>query len=170
MVANHASHLDALCLLAALPLRRLERAFPAASRDYFFMNRRAALAAIFANAIPFGPRIHLRKSLALCRGLLATPGNILILFPEGTRTTTGRLGEFRPGIGSLVAGTDVPVVPCAIRGSFAAWRKGALLPRPYRLRLVIGEPRTYADLARGRDSNIRIAAELHAAVRESLCQ
>src|SRR3954470_886298 len=64
MVANHASHLDALCLLAALPLSRLEHAFSAAAQDYFFVNRsRGALAAIFANAVPFGRTIHLRRSL-----------------------------------------------------------------------------------------------------------
>src|SRR5712691_9167680 len=34
MVANHSSHLDALCLLSALPLKKLHRAFPAAAADY----------------------------------------------------------------------------------------------------------------------------------------
>src|SRR5437660_1559188 len=38
MVANHSSHLDALCLLAAVPLRKLHRAFPAAAADYFFKS------------------------------------------------------------------------------------------------------------------------------------
>src|SRR4051794_8658172 len=38
MIANHSSHLDTLCLLAALPFRRLHQAFPAAARDYFCVN------------------------------------------------------------------------------------------------------------------------------------
>src|SRR5437868_4285524 len=38
LVANHASHLDTLCLLAALPFGKLHHAFPAAARDYFFVN------------------------------------------------------------------------------------------------------------------------------------
>src|SRR6266446_10587502 len=99
MVANHASHLDTLCLLAALPLRKLHRAFPAAAQDYFFVNvPRLAIAAVVVNALPFARQTHIRHSLELCRQLLANPGNILILFPEGTRTATGRLGEFRAGI------------------------------------------------------------------------
>jgi len=38
IVANHCSHIDTLCLLAALPLRKLHRAFPAAASDYFFQS------------------------------------------------------------------------------------------------------------------------------------
>ena len=40
MVANHASHLDTLCLLAAITLRKLHRAFPAAAQDYFLSASR----------------------------------------------------------------------------------------------------------------------------------
>src|SRR5947208_2211104 len=38
LVANHSSHLDTLCLLGALPLRKLHRAFSAAAADYFFQR------------------------------------------------------------------------------------------------------------------------------------
>src|SRR5437588_12152500 len=38
IVANHCSHLDTLCVLAALPFRKLQRAFPAAESDYFFKS------------------------------------------------------------------------------------------------------------------------------------
>src|SRR5688572_24973550 len=54
MVANHTSHLDALCLLSALPLKRLHQAFPAAAADYFFVSMPGvALSAIVMNALPF---------------------------------------------------------------------------------------------------------------------
>jgi 1-acyl-sn-glycerol-3-phosphate acyltransferase len=146
MVANHASHLDVLCLLAALPLRRLHRAFPAAARDYFFVSApRVAVAAIFVNALPFERQIHIRQSLELCRQLLANPGNILILFPEGTRTQTGKLGAFRPGVGLLLGGTRIPAMPCYLNGCFAALPKGRCWPHPHRLRLEIGAPRIYPE-------------------------
>jgi 1-acyl-sn-glycerol-3-phosphate acyltransferase len=146
LVANHASHLDTLCLLAALRMRQLHRAFPAAARDYFFVRApRVAAAAILVNALPFEREIHVRQSLELCRHLLANPGNVLILFPEGTRSHDGMIGEFRPGIGWLLAGTTIPVLPCRLEGCYRALPKGAWWPRPYRLRLTIGGQRTYPE-------------------------
>jgi len=146
LVANHASHLDTLCLLAALRMRQLHRSFPAAARDYFFVSApRVAAAAVFVNALPFERQIHIRQSLELCRHLLANPGNVLILFPEGTRSPDGTIGVFRPGIGWLLAGTTIPVLPCRLDGCYRALPKGAWVPRPYRLRLTIGAPRVYPD-------------------------
>ena len=96
IVANHCSHLDTLCLLAALPLRKLHRAFPAAASDYFFQSiPRLWAAAMLVNALPFARQAGVRQSLSLCRELLANPGTILIIFPEGTRSTTGEVGEFK---------------------------------------------------------------------------
>ncbi|HSY18161.1 MAG TPA: lysophospholipid acyltransferase family protein [Candidatus Acidoferrales bacterium] len=165
VVANHASHLDTLCLLAAMPLHKLHRAFPAAAQDYFFVSiPRLAVAAVMVNALPFGRQKHIRQSLELCGQLLANPGNILILFPEGTRTATGQIGEFKPGIGLLVAGRDVPVVPCHLQGAFNAWPKGKSWPRPHKLRLQIGRPRTYATYPPGKESSEEIGHDLRCAV------
>ncbi len=167
MVANHSSHLDALCLLASLPLRSLHRAFPAAAADYFFSSMpRSAFSAIFINALPFERQLKGGQSLMVCGELLANPGNVLVLFPEGTRSETGELGRFRSGIGRLVAGRDVPVVPCYLHGAFRAWPKGAAVPRPHPLRLMIGEPRSYGSREPSRAAVGEIVEELHQAVCE----
>jgi 1-acyl-sn-glycerol-3-phosphate acyltransferase len=170
LVANHASHLDALCILSALKLSILRRAFPAAARDYFFVDLpRIAFSAVFINATPFSRESYLRHSLDICRHLLTQPGNILILFPEGTRSPTGQLGAFRRGIGSLVAGSNVPVIPCALQGAARAWPKGAIFPRPFPVRLMIGAARTYSSLEPCRESAEQIADDLRAAVEGLLC-
>ncbi len=164
-MANHASHLDTLCLLAALPLRKLHRAFPAAARDYFFVSvPRLAMAAVCVNALPFARQNQIRQSLEVCRQLLANPGNILILFPEGTRTANGQMGEFKPGIGLLAAGCNVPVVPCHLTGTFEAWPKGALLPRPRRIQLRIGAPQSFTGQPPNKEAAERIAHELRQTV------
>jgi 1-acyl-sn-glycerol-3-phosphate acyltransferase len=165
LVANHSSHLDALCLQAAIPLMRLHRVFPAAAQDYFFCSlHRTFFAAIFINALPFSRSTHIRQSLALCRNLLVNPGNILILFPEGTRSPDGRMGTFRPGVGAVVAGTDVPVIPCWIAGAYHAWPKARLFPRPHRIRVRIGHPLCYQGTGQDKNDLQRISRELQQAV------
>jgi 1-acyl-sn-glycerol-3-phosphate acyltransferase len=167
MVANHCSHIDTLCLLSALPLRKLHRAFPAAASDYFFQTvPRLWAAAILVNALPFARQTRVRRTLSLCRDLLATPGTILIIFPEGTRSTTGEVGEFKSGIGALVAGRDVAVTPCFIDGSFRAWPKGKRFPRPRKVRLIVGTPRNYRDRGTDKAEVCGITAELRDAVNE----
>ncbi len=165
IVANHASHLDTPAILSALPLRKLHRVIPAAAKEYFFVTApRTALAAIVVNALPFDRYSNIRQSLGLCRALLDNPGNILLIYPEGTRSTTGEIGEFRPGISLLLAGRDLPVVPCYLDGAFAAWPKGAAIPRPRKLRLMIGQPRCYTNLRRGKEASETICRDLRDAV------
>jgi 1-acyl-sn-glycerol-3-phosphate acyltransferase len=167
IVANHCSHMDTLCLLAALPRRKLHSAFPAAASDYFFHSvPRLWAAAILVNALPFARQARVRQSLSLCRELLADPGTILIIFPEGTRSRTGEVGEFKSGIGALVAGRDVAVAPCFIDGSFQAWPKGKRFPRPGKVRLIIGTPRNYRDRGTDKVDIGAIATELRDAVNE----
>ena len=165
MVANHASHLDALCLLSALPLAALHRAHPAAAADYFFLTRpRTALSSVLFNALPFHRGRKARQSLRACRRVLARPGHVLILFPEGTRSPDGRVHDFRPGVGALVAGTNTAVVPCRLDGTFHALPRGRWFPRPGKVRLTIGPPRRYAGLPGDRRSHAFIAADLRRAV------
>ena len=165
LIANHASHLDTLCLLSALPMSWVHRAFPTAAREYFFASApRALLAAIAFNALPFDRRFAPWQCLSVCAHLLQDPGNILILFPEGTRSGTSEPGEFKPGVALLAAGRDIPVVPCHIAGAHAALPKGAWCPRPRALRLTIGAPRFYAHLPATKESARQICRELREAV------
>jgi 1-acyl-sn-glycerol-3-phosphate acyltransferase len=167
LVANHASHLDTLCLLAALPLGRLHQAFPVAAEDYFFRSLpRSWFATVVMNALPFGRRMGVRESLSICAQLLAQPGNVLIIFPEGTRSQTGAMQPFKSGIGTLLAGRDVTVLPCSVQGAYRAWPKGRRLPRPGKVRLIIGRPRNYATRGTERGDLGAIAAELQSAVNQ----
>jgi 1-acyl-sn-glycerol-3-phosphate acyltransferase len=165
LVANHASHLDTLCLLSALPLGRLNRAFPVAARDYFCVSAtRTFLATVLVNALPFERQFVPWQSLSMCAYLLQNPGTILILFPEGTRSGEAEPGEFKPGVALLAAGGGIPVVPCHLAGTHAALPKGAWCPRPKAVRLTIGVPRVYAHLPATKESAKQICRELREAV------
>ncbi len=165
LVANHASHLDTLCLLLALPLGRLHRAFPVAARDYFCAGAlRAFLARLIVNALPFDSHFAPWCSLSACAHLLQKPGTVLIFFPEGTRSGGALPQEFKPGAGLLAAGRDLPVVPCHLAGTHAALPKGAWFPRPRAVRLRIGVPRSYTHLPPTKESAKHICHELREAV------
>jgi 1-acyl-sn-glycerol-3-phosphate acyltransferase len=161
MICNHSSHLDAVCLLATLPLARIHQAFPVAAADYFFSTPlRSCLSTIAVNGLPLD-RHNGSDGLQVCRQLLAKPNTVLIIFPEGTRTCCGTVGRFRSGVARLVAGTNIPVVPCYLSGAFRAWPKTQLLPRPGALELRIGRPRTFAAVANDdRDAIIRLSVQL----------
>ena len=146
LVANHASHLDTLCLLSALPVRQLHRTFPLAASEYFCVNPVLSfLVKLIVNVLPFDRQFACWHSLRVCAQLLEEkPGTILILFPEGTRTDGFELGDFKAGVAFLAAASDVLVVPCHLAGTHAALPKGAWFPRPKAVRLTIGRPRVYA--------------------------
>lgn len=168
LAANHSSHLDAPCLLAATPWSRRHRAFSAAAADYFFEHTLAAVGSVVGvNALPFDRQGGGAESLRLCRQLLTGPeSTVLVIFPEGTRSVDGELGRFRSGVGRLVAGTDVPVVPCYLHGAHDALPKGGRFPRPARLRLRIGEPLRCAAEADDFDGVQRFVRGVRSAVAE----
>jgi len=161
LVCNHTSHLDTLCILCSVPLKRIHRTFPAAAADYFFSSLpRSAVSAILINALPFDRKVKGAESLTVCSELLKNEGNVLIIFPEGTRTQSGEMGRFRSGIGRLVVGTDLPVVPCYLDGGMRAWPKGKAFPRPYKLHLRIGKPRRHEHLDKSSESVVQICKDL----------
>lgn len=166
LVANHASHLDALVLAAAVPPGVAGRVFPLAAGDTFFTTPAATLFATgVLNALPVW-RDHMgAHSLDALRERLERDACIFVLFPEGTRSRTGAMGAFKPGLGHLVAGTGVPVVPCLLDGTGRAFPPDRSVPRPARIRLAIGAPLTFEDAADTRDGWRGVAAQTEAAVR-----
>jgi len=127
-VANHSSHLDAPVVLTSLPPAWAERTATGAAADYFFdVWWRAAATALVFNAFPVerasthGPR---GRTTRLARELLDDGWNVLV-FPEGTRSKDGWVGEFRSGAARLAVDHGVPVVPVALRGTYSAMPRGA---------------------------------------------
>ena len=139
LVANHSSHLDTVAVQVALdgaglPLRVI------GARDYFF--NAAPKAWFFHNCVhvlPLDREEDPRSGLLTCREVLAR-GTSLLVFPEGTRSPTGRMGPFKAGAGILALELDVPLVPVAITGTFAALPKGRRWPRHARVTVRFGAP------------------------------
>jgi 1-acyl-sn-glycerol-3-phosphate acyltransferase len=134
IAANHQSFLDPFLIghLVSRPVHYLAR-----ETLFRFPGFRELIRALNAHPIRRGAsdREALRVSLELLRA-----GEALVMFPEGTRTRDGRVGEVKRGIGALAARAGVPIVPARISGAFEVWPRSRALPRPGRIRIRFGRP------------------------------
>jgi 1-acyl-sn-glycerol-3-phosphate acyltransferase len=73
-------------------------------------------------------------------------GGGIVLFPEGTRTTDGKLQPARSGIGLTVIKSAAPVIPVRVFGTFAAYGRNKTFPRPYRVAVKYGLPLDFSKL------------------------
>ena len=165
LIANHSSHLDAMLMAAPLPWTLRDRIFPIAAGDVFFETPvLATFATICLNALPMWRHNCGRHALKELRKRLVEEPCVYILFPEGRRSPDGSLLEFKAGLGMLIAGSGVPVVPCFIGGAHEAMPRDRRFPRPRRVRLQIGRPLTFDSLSNRREGWGQIAMVCREAV------
>lgn len=139
-IANHASHVDTVSILRALPWSIRRRLAVAAAADYFYRVRALGwVSSLVLNTFPFSRKAAVRASLEHC-GRLADEGWSVLIYPEGTRSPSGELLPFKSGIGLLATGLRVPIVPVAVLGGYRVLPKGRLLPHPGTLRVRFGTP------------------------------
>jgi 1-acyl-sn-glycerol-3-phosphate acyltransferase len=166
LIANHESHLDALLLASSVPARLWDRLFPIAAGDVFFETPAIAVFAAFVlNALPMWRKHCGPHALQQLRERLVGEGCVYILFPAGARSRDGRMLPFKAGLGMILAGTEVPVVPCHLEGAYEAVPPDSLWPRFRRIRVTIGEPMRFADTPNDRAGWQAMAAACEAAVR-----
>jgi 1-acyl-sn-glycerol-3-phosphate acyltransferase len=165
LISNHASHLDALILAASLPLAVRVHTYPVAAGDVFFETIASSVAAAtLINALPLWRKKVTTHALDELRERLVRGNSGYILFPEGARSRDGQMLPFKAGLGMLIAGTDVPVVPCHLRGTFEALPPDRTLPRPRRIRVRVGPAMRFADVENEREGWMRIAEQTRRAV------
>lgn len=165
VIANHASHLDALILAAALPRVVRAQTYPVAAGDVFFETGATSFAsAMLINALPLWRKKSVGHALADLRERLARGESGLILFPEGARSRDGAMLPFKAGLGMLVAGSRVPVVPAYLRGAFEAYPPGKKLPRPRKIEVRVGPALDFSGLPDEREGWQEVAAATRRAV------
>ena len=97
---------------------------------------------------------------------LLKKGEMVLIFPEGTRTRDGEIGRFHAGFTTLAARSNAVILPVAIEGAFQAWPKTKKFPGLGKIRVHFGQPIPHAEIA-GRDEQ-ELLAEVHRRVCE--CQ
>jgi 1-acyl-sn-glycerol-3-phosphate acyltransferase len=139
VVANHSSHADTAVLLAALP-PKAKPVFGAAADYWFDVPVRRFIATSLAGVLPVrrsGGSSYDALLAAVAPALKA--GRTVVIYPEGTRSTDGTIGEFRSGALRLARECGLPIVPVALTGTADVLPKGGRwAPAPMQVR--IGEP------------------------------
>jgi 1-acyl-sn-glycerol-3-phosphate acyltransferase len=166
VVANHSSHLDAPLIMGSLPRPLARYLASGAAADYFFdVKWRRHVTALFFNTFPVD-RTGTRTRPGMSKTLLER-GVPLLIFPEGSRSKTGEMGDFKPGAAALSINVGVPCIPVALVDANKAMPRGKNWPVPGRVpvTVVFGEPMTAADGETAEEFSVRLAqviAQLHA--------
>ncbi len=144
IAANHASHLDSGAIISALGtalgLREARKLHVLGARDYFFDSPvKSWFFSTFLNVVPIEREETSLSGLRMVQSILSQ-GEPILIFPEGTRSRTGQLQGFKPGLGLLARELNVPIVPAYIGGTREALPVGKLLPRPNKVKVLFGPP------------------------------
>ncbi len=148
VAANHSSHLDTGLVKYALG-EQGDALVALAAKDYFFDDPfRRMYFENFTNLVPMERHGSLRESLRLA-GDVIRDGYILLIFPEGTRSDTGVMTDFKPSLGYLAMTNKCGILPMYLSGTHEAMPKGRYLPkRGERVAAYLGPYLSYADVAR----------------------
>ncbi len=135
---NHSSHLDSPAVLTAVGGCR--RVWVAGAEDYFFNSPlKRLLFGRLLDTIPFDRQADGLSGLRRC-GEALRRGEGLLMFPEGTRSTTGELHAFKIGVAVLALDRNVPIIPIYIDRAFELLPKGSRFVRPGTITVTFAKP------------------------------
>jgi 1-acyl-sn-glycerol-3-phosphate acyltransferase len=133
--ANHSSYLDPIILGIAIPRKVHHMA-----KDELFKNPFFARIITFFNAFPVKRGFFPSKAFKTVVDLLKD-GELVIIYPEGTRSRNGKIQRAKLGIGVIVSLVgDIPIIPTRIIGTHRALPTGAFMIRLKRCEVRFGKP------------------------------
>ncbi len=136
-MSNHLSHLDTPAFMAKLPFK-----------IRFFTKKELLNIPIFGQAIYMGKHIIIdrkntekaKRSINEAKKRIRKYGFSVLVFPEGTRSKTGKMGDFKKGGFVLAIETGIPIAPIEISGSFKLLPTHTLLIKSGAIHIKVGNP------------------------------
>jgi 1-acyl-sn-glycerol-3-phosphate acyltransferase len=107
------------------------------TKDEMWNNKWLGKLLLTVGAFPVHRESADREALQRAEEVL-NRGELLVLFPEGTRRVGAEVEDLMEGAAFLSARTGAPIVPIGIGGSDLAMPKGSTVPKPYTIEVVIG--------------------------------
>lgn len=137
LAANHESYLDGMFVMSAVPNKLIRHTYFVAKEKHVTRPATVYLASKL-NVIV----LHMSnlKSSIQQLGEVLKRGESIIIFPEGTRTETGKLGEFKKTFAILSVELGVPVIPVTIDGAYEAMPKHQKMPSCGNVSVTIHKP------------------------------
>lgn len=138
IAANHSSYMDHLVVGSTMIPYLDKKVHYLAKKEHFenFIERKCYN---YFGAIPVdrqsGGKSALRSAIKELR-----QGEIIAMYPEGTRSLTGKIQKAKTGIARLVLAAKVPVLPIGLIGAFEILPKGRHMPKAKRADINIGKP------------------------------
>ncbi len=149
---NHESHFDSMWIMSCLP-EQIKENICSMAADYLFEKGIYKWGTRIMGAIPVHRSGNTSTAMKRIYELLRNDQKSLMIHPEGTRTRTGELGEFKIGAAELAIKTGVKIIPVGIRGAREIYPPDLKLPRTGKdsngnkllLNISFGEPIDPAD-------------------------
>lgn len=141
--ANHTSHLDALVIWSSLPRHVRSVTRPVAARDYWDRGpiRRYLAGQVFDALLIDRTKIKVHQSPVDMMIRAMGDKHSLIVFPEGTRSATGEIEEFKSGLYYLAKKRpDLELIPVHIDNLNRVLPRGEVLPVPMLSCITFGPP------------------------------
>lgn len=127
---NHQSFIDAPVAISGLTRKQIANSYFYATEDHVNGALRRSLA--HRNNIIIMERAQLKRSILQMAEVLRQ-GHNLVIFPEGTRTRNGKVGEFKKTFAILASELNIPILPVRISGAYEAWPRTKKCPSPKRI-------------------------------------
>jgi len=142
LAANHSSYADHL-IIGAYMAKKVNRRFHFLAKKEHFQGLQK-LWHIYVGAIPLDRKMGGKHALKVALNLL-NKGKLIIIYPEGTRTLTGKLQKAKTGVARLALQSRVPVIPIGLTGTFEILPKGKYIPKLKKATMNIGKPMIFTE-------------------------
>lgn len=146
VAANHHSHVDTLLLLSMFPPKVVGKVRPVAAADYFLTNPMVRwLSTRLAGITPVSRTVARGEDVLAPAKEALGRGEILLIFPEGTRGSREEMAPLKGGVTRLLeVYPQAPVIPVWIQGAGRVLPKGARVPVPMNCCVLVGEPMAWS--------------------------